>query len=249
MSSGTPKTYFISGASRSLGLGYARTLLATQTGSRIIAGVRNPANASQLHALAAEPANKDRIHVVPWDVDDESKVKETATKLAQEDDWVRSAGIDAVIVNAGVFEGGHKPPSIENLRDNFCTNVEGAIHTVQHLLPLLKQGNAKQIFFISSICGSMQGFYSETAAGVTYSMSKAAVNMLGIKYARELADEGFTVVLLHPGYVKSDMNKFDGGGNITVEEAVTKATKNVFLAAKPEWNGKFVDYEGETVPW
>lgn len=64
-------------------------------------------------------------------------------------------------------------------------------------------------------------------------------------------------------------NKFDGGGNITVEEAVTKAcvrhpadprspgpdprgarrTKNVFLAAKPEWNGKFVDYEGETVPW
>lgn len=63
-----------------------------------------------------------------------------------------------------------RPPSrssIENLRDNFRTNVEGAIHTVQHLLPLLKQGNAKQIFFISSICGSMQGFYSETAAGVT----------------------------------------------------------------------------------
>lgn len=32
--------------------------------------------------------------------------------------------------------------------------------------------------------------------------------MLGIKYARELADEGFTVVLLHPGYVKSVSIRF-----------------------------------------
>ncbi|POY73438.1 hypothetical protein BMF94_3776 [Rhodotorula taiwanensis] len=243
------KTYFISGASRGLGFGYAKTLLASSPNVRIVAGARNPSNATQLRQLATEYPQ--RVHVVAWDVDDEDQVKAAASQLAQ-DDFVRERGIDSLIVNAGVFQGGHTPPaemSMDDLRANFRTNVEGAIHTVRYLLPLLNQGHAKQIFFISSICGSMQGFYSESAAGVTYSMSKAALNMYGVKLARELGDKGFTVVLLHPGYVKTDMNKFDGGGNLTTEEAVTLATENVFLPATPEWNGRYMDYEGKTVPW
>lgn len=56
---------------------------------------------------------------------------------------------------------------MDDLRANFRTNVEGAIFTVQYLRPLLERGQAKQIFFISSIVGSMQGFYSQSAAGVS----------------------------------------------------------------------------------
>ena len=64
--------------------------------------------------------------------------------------------------------------------------------------------------------------------------------MYGVKLARELGDKGYTVLLIHPGYVKTDMvrvhlcrlfcvqlltvvlpqNNFDGGGDITTEEAV-----------------------------
>lgn len=251
MPSAPAKTYFISGASRGLGLGYTRELLASNPDVRVIAGVRNPSNAQRLDALAAEPANKSRVHIVAWDVDHEGKVRESAREL-EASAFVKDSGIDAVIVNAGVFVGGHKPPaemSMDDLRANFRTNVEGAIFTVQYLRPLLERGQAKQIFFISSIVGSMQGFYSQLSAGVSYSMSKAALNMYGVKLARELGDKGYTVLLIHPGYVKTDMNNFDGGGDITTEEAVSSATRNVFLAATPEWNGRYIDYEGKTVPW
>lgn len=68
---------------------------------------------------------------------------------------------------------------MDDLRANFRTNVEGAIHTVRYLLPLLNQGQAKQIFFISSICGSMQGFYSDSAAGVTCECAGAHARFRG----------------------------------------------------------------------
>jgi len=66
-------------------------------------------------------------------------------------------------------------------------------------------------------------------------------------------------------------NAFDNGGHITTEEAVSLAcvscfllspvyhlltvactvirTKNVFLPAEPSWNGRFMDYEGNAMPW
>lgn len=34
---------------------------------------------------------------------------------------------------------------------------------------------------------------------------QAALNMYGVKLARELGDKGYTVLLIHPGYVKTDM--------------------------------------------
>ncbi|GAA5917017.1 hypothetical protein JCM8208_001711 [Rhodotorula glutinis] len=250
------KTYFISGASRGLGLGYARTLLESSPEVRIVAGVRNPSNAQLLDDLAALPANKDRLHIVQFDVDSEESVKRAAQQLAEDefldDGELKDGRLDALIVNAGVFVGGHKPPSefsFDDLHANFKTNVEGAILTAQHLLPLLRRGKAKQIFFVSSVVASFGGFYSETAAGVAYSMSKSALNMYGLKLSRELADDGFTCVLFHPGYVKTDMNSFDNGGHITTEEAVSLATKNVFLPAEPSWNGRFMDYEGNAMPW
>lgn len=91
-------------------MGYTRELLASNPDVRVIAGVRNPSNAQRLDALAAEPANKSRVHIVAWDVDHEGKVRESAREL-EASAFVKDSGIDAVIVNAGVFVGGHKPPA------------------------------------------------------------------------------------------------------------------------------------------
>ncbi|BGP49787.1 hypothetical protein JCM10450v2_005692 [Rhodotorula kratochvilovae] len=251
MASISTYTYFITGASRGLGLGYARTLLESRPDARVVAGVRNPANSPLLDELAALPANKDRLHVVQFDVDSEESVAKAAEQL-KSDSFLEGGAIDALIVNAGVFVGGHNPPSkfsFDDYRANFKTNVEGAILTVQALLPFVRKGKGKQIFFVSSMVASFGGVYSETPAGVAYSMSKAALNMYGLKLARELGPEGFTCTLFHPGYVQTDMNKFDNGGNITTKEAVSLATKNVFLPAVPSWNGRFMDYEGKDMAW
>lgn len=185
----TPYTHtHRTGASRSLGLGYVEKLLASSPSVKVVAGARNPSNAAQLDALASKPENKGRVLVVAFDVDSEDSVRSAADKLKTEP-FLDGGALDAVVVNAGVFVGGHKPPSemcvgatpprrtqltplrgsrtMDDVRANFRTNVEGAIYTVRYLLPLLERGKGKQIFFISSIVASFQEFYSTMAGGVS----------------------------------------------------------------------------------
>ncbi|BGP17899.1 hypothetical protein JCM10213_000976 [Rhodosporidiobolus nylandii] len=243
-----PYTYLITGASRSLGFGYAEQLLAAHENVRVVAAVRNPDKADQLQALAKK--NEGRVLIVQCDVDDGESVKACAEKLSA-DPFLPNGGLDALVANAGVFQGLHKTPtqcSLEDLDANFRTNVYGVIHTVNSFLPLLEKGKGKQIFVVSSIVASFGGPFSQIPGAVTYSMSKAAVNMYVVKLARELGPKGYTVVPFHPGYVRTDMNS-DGGGEIDTEEAVTKATKNVFLAATPADNCRFMVYDGSEMPW
>lgn len=98
------------GASRSLGLGYVEKLLASSSSVKVVAGARNPSNAAQLDALASKPENKGRVLVVAFDVDSEDSVRSAAEKL-KTDPFLDGGALDAVVVNAGVFVGGHKPPS------------------------------------------------------------------------------------------------------------------------------------------
>ena len=43
----------------------------------------------------------------------------------------------------------------------------------------------------------------------SYSASKAGLNMLGLKMSEELKEKKVAVVMQHPGYVMTDMNKAD----------------------------------------
>ncbi|GAA5950503.1 hypothetical protein JCM21900_004829 [Sporobolomyces salmonicolor] len=240
-------TYLITGASRSLGLGYARSLLAASPKHKVVAAVRTPAKADALNALAKE--YEGRVLVIAVDVDSEDSVKAAAKEL-EGNPFVKD-GLDSLLVNAGVFVGLHASPkemSIEALEANLRTNLYGAAHTITHFLPLLQKGKGKQIFVTSSIVGSLGGPVSQVPGAVTYSISKAAVNMLTVKWARELGPEGFTVIPFHPGYVRTDMNS-DGGGDIDADEACELATKNVFLKATPADNARFMVYDGSEMPW
>lgn len=59
----------ITGASRGLGLGYARTLLDRDSTIRVIATARNPDTAEHLHALKEKLGqHARRLHVVKMDV-------------------------------------------------------------------------------------------------------------------------------------------------------------------------------------
>ncbi|GAA5921929.1 hypothetical protein JCM1841_004999 [Sporobolomyces salmonicolor] len=225
-------TYLITGASRSLGLGYARSLLAASPKHKVVAAVRTPAKADALNALAKE--YEGRVLVIAVDVDSEDSVKAAAKEL-EGNPFVKD-GLDSLLA------------SIEALEANLRTNLYGAAHTITHFLPLLQKGKGKQIFVTSSIVGSLGGPVSQVPGAVTYSISKAAVNMLTVKWARELGPEGFTVIPFHPGYVRTDMNS-DGGGDIDADEACELATKNIFLKATPADNARFMVYDGSEMPW
>ncbi|CEQ41500.1 SPOSA6832_03234 [Sporobolomyces salmonicolor] len=237
-------TYLVTGASRSLGLGYSRALLASSPAVKIVAAARNPSKAEGLQALEQE--FKGRVYLLRLDVADAEAAKAAAQEL-EKSGFLASGGLDALVNNAGVAESPSKPSELpkDEVLYHFETNLFGVMNVTAAFLPLLKKGTGKQVFGVSSVCGSLGGYFSENSLVTAYCISKAALNMYLKKLASELDGDGFTVVSFHPGYVKTDMNK--GQGEITTEEAVDLAVKNVFL--RKNKNGEFRSYDGNEMPW
>ena len=62
----------------------------------------------------------------------------------------------------------------------------------------------------------------------------------------EYGKQGLTFVVLHPGYVKTDMNS--GAGHYTAKESADGLFE-VISQLKPEDNGRFYDLHGKPIPW
>ncbi|SCZ89279.1 BZ3500_MvSof-1268-A1-R1_Chr9g10354 [Microbotryum saponariae] len=243
--------YLITGASRGLGQEFTRQILKADKSYKVIAAARNPSTATALNELAKEFDG--RVHVLKADVTD-VKSLEAAAKELEGSSFLENGGIDVLINNAGVIYGSWNSPTkstVQDLRDNFETNVFGVVQATEAFLPLLRKGNKKQIFVVSSLLGSIGGDLSKVPVAATYSASKAAINMWTVKLARELADEGFTVVSFHPGYVNTDMNGGENGsGEISTPFAIEHILKNIVFKVTKADNAKFLNYaKGEEIPW
>jgi NAD(P)-dependent dehydrogenase (short-subunit alcohol dehydrogenase family) len=110
------------------------------------------------------------------------------------------------------------------------------------LRPSLKAG--AKVVIITSRMGSI----ADNASGGVYGyrMSKAAVNIAGVSLAKDLASQGISVLLLHPGMVETEM----GGGPGAVE--VADAAQRILVRIDeltPETSGRFVHAEGQSLPW
>ena len=79
-----------------------------------------------------------------------------------------------------------------------------------------------------------------------YRGSKAALNQFNKTLSAELQPEGFVCVVLHPGWVRTDM----GGPSATYapEESV-QGLVGVIEKLGPADNGHFYDFQGKPIPW
>ena len=73
-----------------------------------------------------------------------------------------------------------------------------------------------------------------------------ALNMLNKSLAQELGPQGFTCVVMHPGWVKTRMG--GAGAQLTTAESV-QGMLEVFAGLGAEDNGRFYDYQGAEIPW
>ena len=156
---------------------------------------------------------------------------------------LKGVDIDILINNAGILSR----QSLDNLdldaiRHQFEVNSLGPLKITQSLLGNLKSG--AKVAIVTSRMGSIADNTSGSHYG--YRMSKAAVNMAGMSLARDLESRGIAVVLLHPGYVSTDMTGHSGSvqpdesvrGLLTRIDELTMAT-----------SGSFKHMNGETLPW
>ena len=79
-----------------------------------------------------------------------------------------------------------------------------------------------------------------------YRASKAALNAIGKSLALDLAPRGISVVLLHPGYVGTDM--VGGHGDVTPDQAAMQLIARID-ALTPKQSGTFQHANGTSLPW
>jgi len=219
----------ITGANRGLGLEFARQYAAD--GWQVIGTARKPDDAVELKAL--------RVRTMPLDVTSQQSVDALAEALD-------GHSIDLLINNAGIF------PRVSTIADiniddysrTLAVNLLGPVRVTRALLPNLQGSELKTVINITSQLGSIGLNTSGNFYG--YRESKAGLNMFSRTLAKELAGDGFTVVTLHPGWVRTDM----GGANapLTPEKSVSMM-RSVIDGLTPVANGTYLSYKGEEVPW
>jgi len=231
----------VTGANRGLGLEFVRQLLAR--GERVVATCRQPGRASMLNALAGEYPG--RLRVLPLDVTEPKSHAELVAEwplLAGEGDPPPRIGL--LVNNAGVLHSGERFGGIgrDNLVHSFLTNAAGPLLLTQALAPLLADG--AHVVNISSRLGSVAA--TERFGTPSYALSKAALNMATAQLKHALADRGIVVVAVSPGWVRTDM----GGDQAEVapEDSVAGLLRQVDRLG-PEDSGRFLDWQGEPIPW
>ncbi|MDI1448770.1 SDR family oxidoreductase [Polyangium sp. 6x1] len=225
----------ITGANRGIGLELARRYL--ERGDHVDAGVRNPAAASELAALGQ--AASGRLRVLACDVEDDASVRAFAAALGD-------VTVDVLFNNAGVMGKWLSLADLdfEDVLRTFNTNTVGTLRVTSALLPHLRRSTTRKIVNMSSRMGSIA---DNTSGGAyAYRTSKAALNMASKTMAVDLRDEHFTVIALHPDWVKTDM----GGPEapMTVEDAVAGILALVDRISRTE-SGGFYHFRGDTIPW
>ena len=219
----------ITGANRGIGLEFARHY--KERGYTVIGTARNLDQATELKALG--------VRVELLDVADASSIAALKQRLA-------NVPLDIVINNAGVLEGKNATLETLNFDDfakSFAINSTAPIRVTQALLPNLRAGKQKKIINITSQLGSIQdnsgGYYP-------YRASKAALNQLTKTMSLELEKENFICIVMHPGWVKTDM----GGpmAPITPKQAV-QAMLTIIDGLDKSSNGRYLDLHGNSIPW
>jgi NAD(P)-dependent dehydrogenase (short-subunit alcohol dehydrogenase family) len=181
------KTVFVTGTNSGLGLAIVR-LFATR-GWNVVATMRR----MQESAILSDLPN---VRVLPLELTDSNSVNSAVRKAIEE-----SGRIDVVINNAGYcLMGPLESTSLDQIRDQFETNVFGMMAAIKAFLPHLRANNGSRIINITSISADT-GFPFVSA----YGSSKAAIASLSETLNIELHDAGIQVKAVHPGLFATEI--------------------------------------------
>lgn len=231
------KTTLITGANRGIGLEFCRQYAAD--GWRVLACSRYPEKSDELNQLAARYPELIRAHAL--DVADHVQIDRLAQLLADE-------SIDLLINNAGIYpdsdKGGFGHTDYAGWLEAFRINTMAPLKMAETFAAQIARGKQKTIVTITSKMGSIAD--NSGGGSYLYRSSKAAVNMVVKSLAIDLKPLGITAVVVHPGWVKTDM----GGPNamISAEQSVA-GIRQVIDSLTLESSGTFFAYDGQVIPW
>lgn len=149
------------------------------------------------------------------------------------------AAIDAplhrIIHNAGI-KGGSRAEMME-------VNAEAPIRVTERLLEAEMIGEGGKIALMTSQMGARRG---RSGSLGDYGDSKAALNDEFRRRAGDWRLRGVIAVVIHPGWVRTDMG--GSGAPVSITESADGIT-DVLDSLDPADHGKFLTWRGREHPW
>jgi len=185
------KVAVITGSSSGIGLESA--LVLARNGYITYATMRSPEKDTSIKEAVQNESLP--IRVVQLDVTDDTSVKNAIDHIISE-----AGRIDVLANNAGYSLGGAlEDLSMEEIKSQYETNLFGLIRVTQAVLPTMRKQRSGRILNISSGAGIF-GFPVHSA----YVSTKFAVEGLSESIAYELEPFGIKVILIEPGFVRTN---------------------------------------------
>ncbi|HET9031988.1 MAG TPA: SDR family oxidoreductase [Dokdonella sp.] len=221
-------TILVTGANRGIGLALAKQYSAR--GDDVIGVCREGSEALKATGARIESG---------VDVTDGDALAALAQRLGD-------TRIDVLVCNAGILSkeslGDIDEDGFERMRRQFEVNAIGPLRTVQALSGHLAAG--AKVGIVTSRMGSVSDNGSGSYYG--YRASKAAVNAIGKSLSVDLKDRGIAVMLLHPGYVATEM--VGGSGDISPDAAAAQLVERLDALTLAQ-TGSFRHAKGDELPW
>ena len=218
-------TAVVTGASGGIGLALTRQLQAR--GAHVVAICRR--SSPDLDALGVRVESG-------IDLASAQAAAEVAARLAHDE-------IDLLIHNAGLFVHDQLGNvQADDVHRQWGINALAPLMLTQALVPRLARG--AKVALITSRMGSIGD--NESGGYYGYRMSKAALNAAGVSLAHDLAPRGVSVVLLHPGAVRTGMT--GGQGALEPEDSARGLLRRID-ELRLETTGRFLHQDGAGLPW
>ena len=214
----------LTGGNRGIGLALTKKFL--DDGHNVTVLCRQ--SSSELDKLKAKV-------ITEVDVTNEESLNKAANEVSEE--------IDILISNAGLLIGDSlEMVDFNAIQKQVEVNTYGPLKLAQAFSKKLISGSKY------GILTSRMGSISDNTSGGQYGyrLSKAAANAVGKSLAEDCKPQEVAVLLLHPGYVKTDMT--DGRGLIDTTESANGLFK-ILMEKNLSQTGTFWHTNGEELPW
>ena len=195
------KVAIVTGSSS--GIGYETALLLARNGFRTYATMRNLKKAKDISDIAKR--EQLQLHTIELDVTNEKSVNKAIKNIKSD-----AGRIDVLVNNAGYgLTGSLEDLSMNEIKEQYETNVFGLIRVTQAVLPTMREQKSGIIVNLSSIGGKMAMPLSSPYIG-----TKFAVEGLSESIAYDLEPFGIKVVIIEPGAIKTNF----GTGMVVAEK-------------------------------
>jgi NAD(P)-dependent dehydrogenase (short-subunit alcohol dehydrogenase family) len=243
------ETVLITGSNQGIGLEFAKQFAAR--GWTVIATHRRSSTPDTLADLARQ--YPDTVRPELMDVTNKDQIEALAARLKGEP-------VDIILNNAALIRFASLRDREGNAGQLFGTldydhmdlfmhtNVAGPLMIAEAFYEHLISSSKKMIVTISSAAG-MVTIPPRSADHYWYRITKAALNSAMRLLQVELADEGVTVVMFHPGGVQVEsFGDLELPGAMTPEEAIGKMMHTID-GLTFEDSGRFLKNDGSDHPW